>query len=170
MIAAPKKLICGLLCAAAIVAFALCCQANLHRSPAPSYAKPELKVLAATALSGSSSFGGMQIVLEGYWDLGIEGIGLCSATTSNAEGVLMRPDPLWHSPPPRFSVYRFLPGWLCPDPVIVEHHDYVRVTGTYHATGYAPTGQILESCGWLEFSTVERWDARRWRWRSADLW
>ncbi len=169
MITAPRKLTYGLLCAAAIVAFALCCQSILHSSAAPSYAKPDLKVLAATALSGSSSFGGTQIVLEGYWDQGVEGVGICSTTTSNAEGVLMRPHPSWHSPPPRFNVYRFLPRWLCPDPVIVEHHDYVKVTGTYHATGYAPTGQILDSCGWLEFSTVERWDSQRRRWHSADL-
>lgn len=170
MTTSPKKLAYWVLCAVTIGVIALCCHGILNRGSAPTYAKPDLKALASTALDRSSSFDGIPIALEGYWWGPFEGFAIRSATTSGAEGVLMRPNPRWFSPRSRSIADRILSHWLSTDPVIVEHDDYVRITGIYHATGYAPLGKILDSCGWLEFSTVERWDPQHRRWRSADHW
>ena len=170
MTTSPKKCEFWALCAAVIGAIAFSCHGILNRGSAPKFAKPDLKALASTALDGSSSFEGIPIALEGYWEGHFEGHSIKSATTSGAEGVLMRPHPRWLSPRPRSIADRILPQWLSPDPVILEPDDYVRISGTYHATGYASPGTILDSCGWLEFSKVERWDSEHRRWRSADHW
>ena len=170
MTTSPTKPAFWALCVAVIGAIALCCLGMLNRGSAPTFAKADLKALASTSHEGSSSFDGLPIVLEGYWDGHFEGHSIKSTTTSGAKFVFLRPHPGWLSARPQSIADRILPHWLSPDPVFLEPDDYVRISGTYHATGYTSPGTILDSCGWLEFSKVERWDSQSRRWRSVDHW
>jgi hypothetical protein len=65
---------------------------------------------------------------------------------------------------------KIIPRFLLRDPVLLEHDDYIKVSGVYHGTGYGEPGEVLESVNWLEFIRIERWDRENKCWQTADSW
>jgi len=119
--------------------------------------------------AATSEYNGESVVVYGYWVGPFEGFSISSnASGQGGQYLLMKPGPNFFKTSSPLD--KIIPRFLLRDPVLLEHDDYIKVSGVYHGTGYGEPGRVLESVNWLEFIRIERWDRENKCWQTAGSW
>lgn len=119
----------------------------------------------------SALWDGKTVVVEGFWVGHFEGHSVSTSLGSWRErgpSLLMRPSS--GAGKRGFSLDSILPAGLRRGAVLLSADDRVKITGVFHARGYGAPGTILESCEWLEFGEIKKWDRERGEWKKVDCW